>query len=112
VHDSIVVECDVEDAAEIRDPVVERIQDALALFCPTVPCVADGEVQLGLDDKTTLSEEQLAELVAASQDPRGLSPWGRAPAGRLRGQVDGQPMPREPRPSRRSDQVDVLLDQI
>jgi hypothetical protein len=33
----MVVECDVEDAAEIRDLVVKRMQDALALFFPTVP---------------------------------------------------------------------------
>lgn len=71
VHDSIVVECDVEDAIAVRDMVVKRMQDALASFCPTVPCVADGDVQLSLDDSTIQSDEQLAELVRLAHEAKG-----------------------------------------
>ena len=65
VHDSIVVECDIEDAFEVRDIVVKHMQDALAEFCPNVPCVADGDIQLSLDDKTAQSDEQVNELISS-----------------------------------------------
>ena len=64
VHDSIVVECDVEDAAAIQAMVKGHMQDALAEFCPSVPCVADADIQLSLDDKTKVSEEQLEEMIS------------------------------------------------
>jgi DNA polymerase I-like protein with 3'-5' exonuclease and polymerase domains len=66
VHDSIVIECDVEQAIEVRDMVVRHMQEALANFCPTVPCVADGDIQVSLSDKTILSEEQVKELYQAA----------------------------------------------
>lgn len=68
VHDSIVVECDVADAAAVRDIVVKRMQDALARYCPQVPCVADGDIQLSLDDSTVITDDQLAELVAKAAE--------------------------------------------
>lgn len=67
VHDSIVIECDLADAAAVRDMVVAHMQAALALQCPSVPCVADGDIQLSLDGKTALSEEELAELYTQEQ---------------------------------------------
>jgi DNA polymerase I-like protein with 3'-5' exonuclease and polymerase domains len=63
VHDSIVIECDLHEAAAVRDTVVKRMQDCLAALCPNVPCVADGDIQLSLDDRTALTEQRLAELL-------------------------------------------------
>lgn len=64
VHDSIVVECDIEDAEEVCKVVVARMEGALAAFCPTVPCKADGDIQLSLDDSTKLDEAELARLIS------------------------------------------------
>jgi hypothetical protein len=65
VHDSIVVECNVEDAAAVRDLVVKHMQEALATFCPNVPCVADGDIQVNLAGTSALDEGQLSALVSA-----------------------------------------------
>lgn len=63
VHDSIVIECDLEHARAVREIVVRHMETALAELCPTVPCVADGDVQLSLDGKSSLSEEELDALL-------------------------------------------------
>ena len=64
VHDSIVIECDVDMAAQVRDMVVTHMEAALSRYCPLVPCVSDGDVQLSLDDKTIVTPEQLELMVA------------------------------------------------
>lgn len=63
VHDSIVIECDLADAKAVREIVVRHMEAALSEMCPTVPCVADGDVQLSLADKSIVSDEELDELV-------------------------------------------------
>lgn len=65
VHDSIVIECDVEQSREVLKTMTEIMEKALARFCPTVPCVADGDIMLSLDDKKDkLSDEQVDELIS------------------------------------------------
>lgn len=64
VHDSIVVECDLADAKAVRELVVRHMEASLAELCPTVPCKADGDVQLSLDDHTIVKDEELDELLA------------------------------------------------
>ena len=63
VHDSIVVECDLADAKAVRDIVIGIMERCLARYCPTVPCVADGAIQVSLDDKTELTDEQVDEML-------------------------------------------------
>lgn len=66
VHDSLVVECDVQDAAAVKELMVKHMQDGLNVFCPTVLALAEADVQLSLDDKTALDEQALADLVKAA----------------------------------------------
>lgn len=64
VHDSIVIECDLQDARAVRDIVVGIMQKCLTMFVPSVPAVADGDIQLSLDAKDALSEEDIDRLLA------------------------------------------------
>jgi len=63
VHDSLVVECDVQDASAIRELMVRHMEQGLNDFCPSVKALADADVQLSLDDKTILSDLELTELI-------------------------------------------------
>ena len=58
------VECDLADAKEVRDAVVSIMEACLARYCPTVPCIADGDIQLSLDDKTIVTDEQVDEMIS------------------------------------------------
>lgn len=62
VHDSLVIECDVKDANNILHLCKTAMESGLNLFCPTVVTKADVDVQLSLDDRTTVSDEELAKL--------------------------------------------------
>lgn len=63
VHDSIVLECDLQEARAVRELVVRHMEGSLSAMCPTVPCVADGDVQLSLYDDTIIPDAELDELV-------------------------------------------------
>lgn len=67
VHDSLVVECDVEHAREIRELMVAHMEQGLNDFCPNVAALADADIQLSLDDKTILTDSELDELIASSR---------------------------------------------
>lgn len=63
VHDSIVIECDLADALAVREMIVRHMEAALAELCPSVPCIADGDIQLSLDSKSTITDEQVKRLI-------------------------------------------------
>jgi len=66
VHDSIVVECDVQDAIAIRDLLIKAMEEALAVHVPSVAVKADGDIMLSLDaKKDKLSDEAVNALVAS-----------------------------------------------
>lgn len=70
VHDSIVVECDIEDAPKLAVLMKERMEAALAAYVPDIKVVADIDVLSSLDEKAgAIPEEELqawAEAPAAA----------------------------------------------
>lgn len=54
VHDSIVIECDMADAVQVRDVVKDAMESSLASWCPDVPSVADADIRSSLDDADVL----------------------------------------------------------
>jgi len=65
VHDSLVIECDVEDARAIQAVLKSVMEEGMRQYCPVVTLKADVDIQLSLDDKTIISDEKLTELMAA-----------------------------------------------
>lgn len=63
VHDSIVLECDLSDAIEIKTLLKQSMEEALAFFMPDVPVKADVDVQLNLDSESTLTDEQVRDAL-------------------------------------------------
>lgn len=58
VHDSIVLEVDLEDAARIKGLMQECMEDALRHYVPDVRIAADLDVMWSLDSKTGLVDEE------------------------------------------------------
>lgn len=65
VHDSIVVECDIEDAAALCSAMRERMESALAAYVPDVKVVADLDVMTSLDEAGMLSLDETPQAEAA-----------------------------------------------
>lgn len=65
VHDSIVVECDIEDARALSAAMQELMEEALAAYVPDVKVVADLDILSSLDDKNAIPEEELDQAIAA-----------------------------------------------
>lgn len=63
VHDSIAIECDLEEAFAVCAEVKESLQAALACWCPDVPAVADADVRLSLDDDSVIAESEVAGML-------------------------------------------------
>jgi DNA polymerase I-like protein with 3'-5' exonuclease and polymerase domains len=59
VHDSVVMECPLQRAAEVRATVVATMTRAFARFCPDVPAVVDAEVRRSLADDDIVDLESL-----------------------------------------------------
>ena len=96
VHDSIMVECRVEDAVAVAEMMREVMAEGLRVFCPDVPAVVDAEIcasvsaddeipvdvlvaEFGLVDSS--SSVQAAEHVSAQAAGRdGVSPPAAAAA--------------------------------
>ena len=55
VHDSIAIECDMEDAPRLVLEVKKALEDALSTWCPDVPSVADADIRLSLSDDDVIS---------------------------------------------------------
>jgi len=64
VHDSIAIECDLADAAQICQIVQASLEDALRAWCPDVPAKADADIRLTLDDDDVVTGESIPALVA------------------------------------------------
>ena len=65
VHDSIVLEVNVEEALEVAAVLKETMEEALAFFCPDVPAKADVDVAASLDaDKDGISDDVLRHAFA------------------------------------------------
>lgn len=64
VHDSIAIECDLADAAEICTIVQASLEAALASWCPDVPSKADADIRLSLADDDVVNVEDVPALVA------------------------------------------------
>lgn len=60
VHDSIVVECDKEQALEVAQAMKQRMEEALAYYVPDVKVVSDIEIMSSLDSSDILTDEDLA----------------------------------------------------
>jgi hypothetical protein len=65
VHDSIVLECDAADAKALAAEVKEAMEAAFVRWCPGVKAQADVDIQFSLDGDDKVSDEMLAELIAA-----------------------------------------------
>lgn len=75
VHDSVVVECDRDDA----DMVVELVRDSLELaslrFCPDVTPKADIDIRTSLADADVIDDRGVtAEAVAVAQGVADIEP--------------------------------------
>ena len=60
VHDSVVLECPLRRAAEVRATVVDAMVAGFARFCPDVPAVVDADVRRSLSDDDVVPLEELA----------------------------------------------------
>ena len=54
VHDSVVIECDREDAVSLANTVKATLEEAMTIWCPGVPAVADTDVRTSLSDKDVI----------------------------------------------------------
>ncbi len=50
VHDSVVIECDTDEASEVAQVVHRTLADAMKRWCADVPAVVDTDVRTSLDD--------------------------------------------------------------
>jgi DNA polymerase I-like protein with 3'-5' exonuclease and polymerase domains len=62
VHDSVVMECPLHRAAEVRSTVVSAMTAAFGRFCPDVPAVVDADVRRSLADDDVVDVTSLALL--------------------------------------------------
>lgn len=62
VHDSVVIECYLEDAAAIAEKVKDALESSMAQFCATVPAKADCDVRRSLSDDSVLTDDELDSL--------------------------------------------------
>ena len=69
VHDSIMAECDEQDAVEIAVKQLVIMENAMLSFFPQVPSVVDAEVCLTLDEsgiETAVTREMVDEVMSQS----------------------------------------------
>jgi DNA polymerase-1 len=60
VHDSIAIECDLAEAAEICRMVKATLEAAMSHWCPDVPAKADADIRVSLSDDDVISEDEIA----------------------------------------------------
>ena len=65
VHDSVVVECHRDDAAEVMEAVCESLESASLRFCPDVTPKADIDVRTTLADSDVVREYVADSATAA-----------------------------------------------
>jgi DNA polymerase I-like protein with 3'-5' exonuclease and polymerase domains len=51
VHDSIVLEVNVEEALAVAEVLKQSMEEGLKFFCPSVPAKADVDIAVSLDTK-------------------------------------------------------------
>ena len=64
VHDSIAIECDLAQAAEICLLVQDTLERAMARWCPDVPAKADADIRISLSDDDVLQVEEIEAKIA------------------------------------------------
>ena len=67
VHDSIVLECNLEDAQEMKDLLKSTMEKALSFFIPDVPVKADVDIQTSLDGEDSVDSEEMDNLMALAE---------------------------------------------
>ena len=50
VHDSVVVECNRDEAPAVAQLVKATLEDAMRIWCPDIPAVADTDIRSSLSD--------------------------------------------------------------
>lgn len=63
VHDSIVLECDLEDALKVKEFLKKVMEEALAELYTSVPCVADVDIQMNLDESSIVTDAEIIALL-------------------------------------------------
>jgi len=68
VHDSVLIECDRSEAAAVASTVKATLEEAMRIWCPDIPAVADTDI------RTSLSDSDVIELnvVGAAQPAAGV----------------------------------------
>ena len=64
VHDSVAIECDLEEAPRLVVEVKEALERALARWCPSVPAVADADIRLSLADEDVINADDVPMWVS------------------------------------------------
>lgn len=62
VHDSIAIECNLEQAEEICKVVQQSLEAAMQQWCPDVPAKADADIRVSLSDDDVLTSEDIKKL--------------------------------------------------
>jgi len=65
VHDSITIECDLQEAVALKKEVKEAMEKALEEWCPGVPAVADADIRTSFDDSSVLTDQEIEEMLNA-----------------------------------------------
>jgi len=68
VHDSIVLECNLEDAQKIKDLLKSTMEQALSFFIPDVPVKADVDIQTSLDGEDSVDNEEMDHLMTLARE--------------------------------------------
>lgn len=74
VHDSVVIECDRSDAQAVARTVKSTLEEAMRLWCPDVPAVADTDIRHSLSDsdvELVLPNTTVTEVPSATATPNG-----------------------------------------
>jgi len=54
VHDSVVVECNKKDARTVASTVKNTLEEAMQIWCPDIPAVADTDIRGSLSDNDVI----------------------------------------------------------
>ena len=54
VHDSVVVECNKKDARAVASTVKKTLEEAMQIWCPDIPALADTDIRSSLSDNDVI----------------------------------------------------------
>jgi DNA polymerase I-like protein with 3'-5' exonuclease and polymerase domains len=70
VHDSLVIECDIDDALAVRSMLVTHMENGMRRFFPSVEPLAEADVQWNLSDSSIIPDEELLPTAAVAGGDR------------------------------------------